>query len=603
MEFEASEMMKFQIQSKIKRIKVIRQVYIMDCTKAESGVVLGILKSKNKQIKTFEGVKSQILQNFPSLQSFTLKMQDLASWKVFLRSLHLESLEIESSELLNFQMEKATSPIIINYLKSRFWTHLAKIPAINKLQLHLNNSIDDVLLNFLQRFSTLQMRLLSAKTLTCTFNYVENLAQYNPDFSKIFPHVAVIKTLELSYQSLQKLMTSLPYCSKMKKLSVLKAMSNNNEGLISFSYLNNLMGLENLQTLQLSINLKSSEATLSFFENFCLPPVITNIALDLHEIDWKALVPTICPKKTRSSDIFQANKICAQFYEKWKNLRNLTAFNFSLIEEEGSHPSFGFSFVLPILQNIETLTSFYYSNSCEPLSDEQDYTDFHHFWLSLRHLSSTLKTLYLETCEISLKNFSLVNGSETGALTKLGLCGNVYGDVRLQNLYNLFSKTNLKSDKLQLEIGCLMIKDLRCFDEFLEGVTHCPRQIKLAMDIDVQTVATEDFISTIQEYISRIHGRSLNKINFMNLKSLQPTDIKELKQILFEYKLSEHIQISDQRGKGLQRPNGLDLLNYDDENSENDDDDDEDEDDSFFSAAEEEDDNNEISNDEDDCMN
>jgi len=581
-EFEASEVMRYPIQSKIKRIKVIKQVSVTECTEAESGAILGILKAKNKQIKIFDGVKSHLLQNFPVLESYKLRMQDLVSWRVFLRSLHLESLEVESSRLLYFQNKRHHSPIIINYLKSRFWTYVEKLSKINKFQLHVNNFIDDPLIDFLQRFSKLQTRLQSVKSFVCTFNYVGNLAEYNPDFSNIFPYVTVLKTHELSYQSQKKLLMNLPSCKNLKSLRILKVMPDNNgagNDDRSFNYFNRLVELVKLQALDLSINLGSYEATLSFFESLCLPKSIKNIALDLHEVNWSALTPMA---KICSSDIFKANKICAKFYQKWENLENLIAFNFSLIEEETSHPSLGFFFTLPILQNVQTLSSFYYSNSCEPLYNEQDYTNFHTFWQYLKHLWPKLKTLYLETSEISLRNFSLENNeSEFRAnLKKLGLCGNAFGDIKLQNLYNLFAKTNLETS--QLEIGCVVIQDLRHFERFLEGVTDCPRHIKLSMDVDVGMVTTEDFISAINKYIPRIRPRNLSKVHFTNLKSLERQDLRELKQIFLEYKVLEYIQVSDQKGRRLQVSNDLDLLNHASPDS--------DDDDSFFSAAEIEDD-------------
>jgi len=208
-------------------------------------------------------------------------------------------------------------------------------------------------------------------------------------------------------------------------------------------------------------------------------------------------------------------------------------------------------FLIPLLKNLSILTELYFTNWCEPSSKEKQAIDFNVIWQAVGHLSSTLKTLYVESPVISLQNF-LDNPSlriSHYALQKLGLCGVITGDCKMQNLFQLFQRHNAGAS--QVEIDHLKADSNESFASLLRELSYISREILVSLEIDVKKVSSENFVKTLCEFISKLDKRNFSKLHFFNLKELEPDLANQLKEKLMGYDISNIIKVSDHKGKVL----------------------------------------------------
>ena len=549
-EYDGYKLKKHQIYSKIKTLKIIQHAKLKNSsTPSKTNLLLKILKSQRKHIKHLEGAHPSILHHLPYLNSSSLHVQNLSSWRIFLRLLYLESLRLDFASVPAKKPKQLETQRVQNYLQSRFWTHLSRLKHIKHLHLHLGHELDDFLGRFLVRLGTLKELLGSLKSSMIFLNSIEILDNsYLRGFKNILQYITGIKALELSYDLLEKLFGSIGDCQKLSSLSIIKNMKRPEEMdmSINFGFLKGVSSLESLRVLELSFLLDTEASLKSFLESFALPMALTTIKLNFHEMSWKFLKAST----TNINFNFESCAELASFYAEWTKLTSLNSLTACFVESDENNTRLNIAFLIPLLKNLPCLAKFYFANETGSLDRLKNPIDFGLLWQAFTHFGSTLKTLYVETPALSLENFEDSQYSEFVALQKCGLCGNISGDGNLPNLFRLFQKGLAhEGKKSQLEVESLLVKTKDSFSQIFQELVHLPRGLIFSIDLNVRNIAGEDFVSALREFLPRIRKENFLKLGFSNvLPNMEFELLKELNGILKENEISKIIKILDKRG-------------------------------------------------------
>jgi len=551
-DFDVSDLSKAKVLQKTRATKIIRAAGIHSYNNNKQGILMRALKMKEKYIKQIEGVKVDTVKKFSCINKLVLCLQDYFSWRAFFHLIHLETLTLETYSLSTgsplFQNQKLT-----RYLDWRFWKHASdKFKKIKFVYCHFYNQLGPELEKFLMKLSGKQNFLSSLSSLMLHFNYIGNPVSKELDLNQLYKFTKSLKVHECSSKTLQYFLEGLNQFQNLQDLSILKAVEEIHRAeSMDLCSLSNLENLKKLENLEVSLNLNLTHNLKSFLEYFTLPASIVNIKLNFHEVGLKKLLND--ENVELSQEVFENNALHVKFCKTWKNLNNLNSLSLSFIEVENESPLWELYFVTPILRQLSTLSSLYYARWCDSESENKEVVDFNYFWDSISHLKASLKVLYMETAAISLDNFPLTRTEESGyALKVIGLCGNVAGDSKVQNITRLLDiKPSQTEQKAQLEIESLVIDSKESFEGFLRGFSNVPRDVILTLNCNMSKISGRDFVNTLSKFASKIPRRRQIKISFCNVPKIKESFLKRLLEGLEVCGILDYIKISDQRGRML----------------------------------------------------
>lgn len=543
-DYDLTGLQKPNILNKIKAFKVIRQVKIKNYSSNKKNLFLKALKPKRKLIQNIEGPhRLPILHYFPLLNSHSLNVLSLRSWRTFVHLTHIQKLKLDFKMSSIKCLEELHQGKAGHYLQWRFWKHIMKLKTLKSLYLHICHKIDHFLYTFLERLSA---QTSSLEDSTLFLNYIEDPdLSHTYDFSNIFRQVTTLKVHELSNCMSQKLLSHLGDFEKLQNLSIIKTMKGPEEinQPMDFNFFTSMKKLKNLHTVEFLINLDAQTDLLNFLKAFNLPQSLHTTKLIFHEIDWNSLTFN---KKIPIEQIPSYLEFC----EKWKSLTNLESLTVCFIESQPDDSNFNYNFVASFLKQIPNLSKFYYANSNELLTKVKNPLDFNVITQSISHLQSSLTTLYIETPSISLENFNRIPLYEAGTLKKLGLCGNITGDTRLPEILSLSQNELGKNGaKFNIELESLLVDSKESFAQLLKGLSHISKGSCISVEIDMRKVDFEGFVKTLCGAIPYLKKRNFSKLSFSNLKDINKGIRREMTSILKNYEISNCIKISDRKGE------------------------------------------------------
>jgi len=551
LDYDIDDLQSRHVFTKLKTIKIAKHAKVTNYSPHDRQLLLSVIKPQKKHLKSLEEAPPSALKQLSKIDSCLLSVQNFASWRVFVGIIHLKSLRIDFASQRIDNLNLIQSQKIEKYLQYRFWSRLNRFQLpLQHLYIHLYNKIDALLYNFLIRFATCQTFLSSLKSFTLFLNNFAEIRSFTIfGLISIYKHVTALKVHEVSYKILEQSLESLSSYKHLTSLNITKTI-NKAEDLEQppdWSFLKNLSSLENLHALEFSINLDTKTSLFSFLKSFSLPKSIHKI-----KFNFQGVTSSFASCDFNSLKSFESKSECQKFYEKWQNLHNFKSLTMCFVEVDHHSCLLNLFFLIPLLKNLTALTELYFTNWCEPSSKEKHAIDFNVIWQAVGHLSSTLKTLYVESPIISLQNFlenpSLRNSHY--ALQKLGLCGIITGDSKMQNLFQLFQKHNAGASS-QFEMDHLRTDSDESFVDLLRELSQISRQISVSLEIDVKKVSSENFVQTLCEFISKLDKRNFSKLHFFNLKSLDPHLMNQLKRKLMIYDISNIIKVSNNKGKVL----------------------------------------------------
>jgi hypothetical protein len=319
---------------------------------------------------------------------------------------------------------------------------------------------------------------------------------------------------------------------------------------INFGFLKGISSLENLRVLELSFLLDTEASLRSFLKSFAIPKTLATIKLNFHEMSWKFLQPSMTNINNFN---FESSAELALFYAEWTKLTSLNSLTVCFVESEENNTRLNLAFLIPLLKNLPCLTKFYFANETGSLDRLKNPTDFDLLWQAFAHLGSTLKTLYVETPAISLKNFGDSQYSEFSALQKCGLCGYISGDANFPNLLRLFQRGLAHEHrKSQLEVESLLVATKESFSQIFQELIRPPQGLIFSIDLNVKNITGEEFVRALREFLPRVGKENFLKLSFTNVSTNMEIELlKELKEILRENEISKIIKILDKRGHYL----------------------------------------------------
>jgi len=542
-DFETPDLKNYKIYSKTRSIKIARSVILKDYSKDQMGLILRTLKNQKKFIQALLGVEPSLSRVFHHLRTCLLDINRKQSWRMFVRLAKVEALELDFS---NFEEEFDPG----KYFKYRFWQHLSNLtPSLKIISLRFFHQINPIYPHFISKFVHALSQLPLLENLTVSLhNLQDSPFDSNLDLVQLSKYVTCLKAYELSFPHIQDLLAQLPHFEKLKELVILKTIPESEEEgenqQSSLSEIKNLAKLKNLMSLELSVCLNSRSVTLSFLENFAVSQSVESIKLSFHNLNWKSILVS-------QPLAFEENPSCAKFYRKWEQLKNLQSLAVSFTSQDALEESYELNFIAPVFKKLSTVSMLYYTDYCDDSASRNRALDFKILWDSVKHLKTTLKALLVETACISLRNFPEGNEEENNALKGLNLFGAIHGDINVLNLFKIFPKSTAYNEhKSQLEIGHLYIDSQASFQRFLRGLQDVPRNLKVALNIDIRKISAKEFLETINEYAPKIKARNFSKFNVWHLKNgIEANQITELQQIISKCKISNIMAIIDKSGK------------------------------------------------------
>ena len=343
----------------------MKSLFIKDYQKYNQKLILHIFKNQFSNVRKINTNDPYFSSKFSRLENFSLDVQHLDSWRIFLRFRYITNLTLIFCGITLANLKNSKKRKINQYLQISFWRHLSKIVIIKKFQIQLTNKFDLDEQDFFLNLQKYQVFLANLVSFTIFLNHLKISQTIHIQFTEIFKHVTKLHIHELESINLPKILCHEHYFYKLSSLNVIKIGALDEEKIHLFEEegLRYLKYLPQLKTLDLFINLNSRKLLRNFMEHFSVPSTISSISLNFYETCWEGILPG-CDKTIEGKihqNPFQSNKLCQTFYKKWEGLQKLE--NLSLIFTEKSQQFHSrLSFVTLILERISRLQNFEYSH-------------------------------------------------------------------------------------------------------------------------------------------------------------------------------------------------------------------------------------------------
>jgi hypothetical protein len=526
-EYQMSEIKNKKIYDKTKRVKLINKFFVQDYNESGQAKIIDLVKNSRKSVKCNNFTDSRIQRSLPKITKYRLEVQKPDSWKTLARSLSVKELTVEfcGANLLRMNDAKKKG-ILQRNLNWVFWRILLKLRKLKKFGLLITNDFSRLIADFFQKLNQLALFLKSLDHFSIILNCIKLEQSSSFDFLNIFGRVNNLKILELNNSLFERVLQT-QHLVELRSLTLIKTTflpGDNDEVSLDFAPFRNLKDLSNLQTLELSLFLKTPNSFKSFLESFSLPDSLKSLNLSFHETFWKDPGLGIDFDFSNNPQSFTSQKLFADFYKKWANLDQLRSFSLCFTEtEDVQNPSL--YFLAPIFKNLKNLKKLYYANIYNNEFGRKTAVDFNYFLESLSHMRNSLNSLIVEAHAISIKKVSL-NLLKQFNFDDLALCGFILGDQNLVNLFSLFSQ---KRTGQIFELETLVIDNDESFSKFLENLSFIPKRTEVLLSVDVRKVSKETFVGKLAEKLNGLNKKHLG-LTFRCSPSLDFGELDNLSQ-------------------------------------------------------------------------
>jgi len=505
-EYQMDEIKNKKVYGKTKRLKLINKFLIQDYNDSSQGKIIDLIKDSRKSVKFNNFTDPRIQHYLPKITKYRLEVQKINSWKTLARSLSVKDLTVEFCGANLLRMNETKKKVILQRnLQWVFWRILLKLRKLNKFGLLITNDFSRLIADFFQKLNQSTLFLRSLADFSITLNCLKLEQSSSFDFLNIFGSVRNLKILELNNSLFERVLQT-QHLVQLKSLTLIKTTflpDDHDEVSLDFGPFQSLKDLSNLQSLELSLYLKTPGSFKSFLESFSLPESVKSLNLSFYEIFWKDPGLGIGPDFGRSKP-FGCQKVFLNFYRKWANLDQLKSLSLCFAEAENmQNPSL--YFLAPIFERLKNLEKLYYANIYNNEFGRKAAVDFNYFLESLEHLQGTLNSLIIEAHAISIRKVSLDLLKQFN-FEDLALCGFILGDTNLAPLFSLFSQ---KRTEKVFELETLVIDNDESFSKFLEDLAFVPKRTDVLLSIDIRKVSKEIFVDKLAEKLKGLNKKHL----------------------------------------------------------------------------------------------
>jgi len=278
-------------------------------------------------------------------------------------------------------------------------------------------------------------------------------------------------------------------------------------------------------TLRLCINYKKNMEL--FLKNFTLPNNVEDVALDMENVILKNIL-----SKTGLSDFGNIKSFIRQF----KNKHTMKRFVLT-VEDETRACQVVRGLIVPILELINTLETFYYRNSHSGRTGKiyfghgfSRYTpapvinslDLEMLSTALENSKASLKQIYITDVQVEIDGFS--------------------------HLLSFLSEDKKKSRYLYIEN--LKVPDNQSFHTFLQLLLKVSSEITLDVKANIESIAPKDVKTTLCAFLNENNCLKQNvSLRLVNMsKKMKAPDERSLSSVAVKKKLFKKMYVETKKG-------------------------------------------------------
>ena len=291
--FTTSDIQKRKIFTKIRAIKVIKALEVPYYETDIRFLVLLALKSQRNSLKNLSMRDPLLAKRYPRVETFLLCSEVLDSWRVLLQLRNLKTLTLECPYIKNSNNPHVPKGLgKIRSFSWRFWQHYEKLKALENFHVYLYNKIDADLLRFLEKLNSLKGELGSLRSFSLFLSHIGAISDVDLNFENLYKYLTSFRINESSFKMIEKFLKNVRSFQKLESLNILKNLSypEDDRAPADFCYLEDLLQLKQIKTMDILINFGSGQNFLNFLEHFSIPESIISLKLSFYEADWSALL-------------------------------------------------------------------------------------------------------------------------------------------------------------------------------------------------------------------------------------------------------------------------------------------------------------------------
>ena len=528
-----------KLHTKIKQLKYIKSIKVLNYSFHSKNRIFMLFKKFRNQIQYTNINDPKFLYHFPQISNILLDTKSYSSCKNIFYLANLQTLSLECSDD-SFQTHNKAS------ILQKFCTHLTACKKLKFLHFIIYNGINQRLLDFLTKLNSQVAFLQSLQSLTLLLIQTAPLQkQQEFNFEILLNSVTKLRLCEAHFLTISQILND--NIQQFKNLNTLVLSKNaqnpleDHSDFISLDFFSELKNLQNLKNLDLTLKLDQKSTFSNFLNVFSLPKSMETVKVNFCNVNWKEFLSKSEQINLQSSDIFEQNSVCQEFYKTWasENLQNLSL----SFTDLGKGSTCGLYFIAPLLKGLASLSTLTYSNWSSASPEEiEKATDFSYLWLIIANLKS-LKKLYINSSAISLQSFSHETSLENAPnLQELHLDGKTFGSEKLEDFLQYFQQKSLLStpNSSLIIINHLFVGDSEAYNQILQTLSSQPkRNLYISINLNVKQIQPDIFIKEALKWLPSILKNERIKLTFFDVPKLNSQEWNQLENLISQYRPSQ----------------------------------------------------------------
>ena len=461
-------------------------------------------KNQKYYLKKVSGLDSSLLPYFPFTSTSEINMLDSSSIETFRTLPTVQKLVLNFTPSWDAQRAHHVYEMP-EQLESRFWKHLYSSKTLKSLLINCQKS-NRTLMNFLAKLNEQEHILKNLTNLVLSFSFEDskNISSQLFPLSNVLKYVTKVEATDAMIPASHYLFDNIGQCSKLKILHIdnfknrkLPGYLAGGQAHINFEPIKQLATLNHLQRLDIAVMLSSPEYCSSFLTLFKLPSSIVSVSLALKGIKWSYILQEPADALERNQNPFEENADCREFYSQWERLRNLSTLSFKFELGEGVETIPTVCFLTPVLSKVSKITALEYINRLNWEPSSQESFNLEHFWTTIDHLKPTLKRLWVEDKNISIKDFT-EKSEDLCNISEMMIYGSISSDQGFKNVVELFrGSRGQDTNQTALHVRELYMHSSEHFTELVNVLIRKPTNLDIKMHIDVLKVPVEVVVENL----------------------------------------------------------------------------------------------------------